>query len=159
MAVNPANYRLGAGELLIGGTSIGSTSEEGITVTIEPNLVELKSGKYGETPVKVFRTGYQVTAQVVIAEQTLANWNDAIAGSTQTDGKLKVGGVAGTEVTGQTLELDPFDGTQSWLFRKAVPTSSVELAYKAGEPRYINVTFKALVDVNAPEDENIVYAS
>lgn len=152
-----SNFHIGAGSLSIGGTDVGLTNEEGMVVNYEPDVHLHLSGKYGNTPVKASIIGQTLTLEVWIAEHTKNNIEDAFAGVVQADGKIKFGGLAGREVTGQTLILTPFDGTSAWYFRNAVPTSAVETAYKVNDERIIHVTFTAMVDEDAADADNLGY--
>lgn len=154
-----SDFRIGAGALSIDGVDVGLTTEEGVVVTYEPDVHLHMSGKYGNTPVKASLIGQTLTLEVYMAENVLDNIENAFAGVVQADGKIKFGGVAGREVVGKELVLAPFDGTPEWVFRNAVPTSAVDTNYKVNDERVIQVTFQALVDMNAPEAENLGYIS
>ena len=151
--------RIGAGSLSIDGRDVGFTTEDGVSVSTEPNVHLHNTGKYGTSPVKATLLGREITLEVAMAQHTFDNITDAYAGAVQADGKIKLGGVAGVELEGKTLVLTPFDGTPSWTFRNAVPTGSTEAHYNTNDERIISVEFTALVDVDAPVDENQVYIS
>lgn len=157
MAVS--DFRIGAGALSIDGNDVGLTTEEGVVVNYEPDVHEHLSGKYGNTPVKASLIGMRLTLEVWMAEHVFDNIEHAFAGVVNEDNRIKFGGIAGRNIVGKELVLTPFDGTRSWHFRNAVPTSAVETAYKVNDERVIHVTFTALVDENAPEDENLGYIS
>lgn len=153
------NFRIGAGSISIDSQDIGYTTEDGVVVTVEPNVHIHQSGKYGTTGVKASILGYEVTVQITMAESTLANLQRALAGVTAVGAKVQIGGVAGREVVGKEIVLAPFDGTESWTFRNAVPTSSVEVAYQVENERVYEVTFTALVDDSAADAENVLFVS
>lgn len=155
--MGPQNFKIGAGSLAIDGQDVGLTTEEGIVVNYEPDIHLHKSGKYGNTPVKASIIGRNLTLEVVMAEHTFNNIENAYAGSLQEDGLIKLGGLAGVAVDGKALVLTPFDGTPAWYFRNAVPTSAVEAAYKVNDERVIKVTFTALVDTDAEDAQNLGY--
>lgn len=157
--MNTANFKIGAGELYINGTSIGCTNQDGVTVTYEPDVHLHLCGKFGSTPVKASIIGKKITIKVAMAEVTSVNMVNALAGTISADGKVKFGGAAGSEIVGKELKLVPFDGSESWIFRNAIPSSSVEVAYQAANERVFNVTFTALVDESFPVDENLAYVS
>lgn len=157
--MGPDNFRIGAGSLSIDGTDVGLTTEEGVLVNYEPEVHLHNSGKYGNTPVKASLIGQMLTLEVYMGEHTLNNIEDAFAGVVQADGKIKFGGLAGREITGKELVLTPFDGTPSWYFRKAVPTSAVETNYKVNDERVIQVTFTAMVDTDAADADALGYIS
>lgn len=157
--MNTGNFHIGAGALSLGGADVGATTQEGAVVTYEPDVHLHMSGKYGSTPVKASLIGAKLTIQMTLAESTQANMEDVFAGASLADGKIKFGGIAGRAITGKTLVLTPFDGSESWTFRNAVPTSSVEVAYQADNERVYQVTFTALVDEDAPEADNMAYVS
>lgn len=153
------NFRIGAGSLSIAGQDVGHTTEEGMVVGYEPDVHKHLSGKFGNTPVKATLVGVNLTLEVWVAEHTLQNILNTFAGVTGSPTRVKFGGVAGREVVGKELVLTPFDNTPSWTFRNAVPTSSVDTNYKVNDERIMHVTFQALVDMDAPEDENLAFLS
>lgn len=154
----PSNFRIGAGSLAIDGDDVGLTTEEGVVVTYEPDIHLHMSGKYGNTPVKASLIGQKLTLEVTMGEHTLENIANAFAGVVDDgNGKIQFGGLAGREVEGHELILTPFDGTPSWYFRNAVPTSKIDTDYKVKNERVIKVTFTALVDTNASDDDNLGY--
>jgi hypothetical protein len=157
--MNTENFRIGSGDLLVNDVSIGATTQEGVVVTYEPDVHLHLSGKYGSTPVKASLIGQKLTIKIVMEEVTADNMEIALAGSVSADDKVKFGGVAGREITGVELKLVPFDGTESWVFRNAVPTSPVEVAYQPNNERVYSVTFTALVDESFPEAESLAYVS
>ena len=154
-----SDFRIGAGSLSVDGEDVGFTTEEGMVINYEPDVHLHLSGKYGNTPVKASLIGQKLTLEVWMAEQTFDNIEYAYAGVVNEDGKIKFGGLAGREIVGKALTLVPFDDTSSWHFRNAVPVSAVEANYKVNDERIIHVTFQAMVDENAPEDENLGYIS
>jgi hypothetical protein len=153
------HFNIGAGELSVNSIDVGHTTEEGIVVMLEPNVHLHRSGKWGMTPVKASIIGYEVTVQITMAETTLANLKKAIAGSTTGGNNVQIGGLAGREVNGSEITLTPFDGTHSWTFRNAVPTSPVEVLYQVENERVYQVTFTALVDEDSPDESNVVFVS
>lgn len=153
------NFRIGAGDLTVGGEDVGYTTPEGVVINVEPNVHIHQSGKYGTTGVKASIIGYEVTVQITMGETTLENLERAIAGSTSVGSKVQIGGVAGREVAGAEIVLTPFDGTESWTFRNAVPTSPVEVLYQVENERVYQATFTALVDDSAADAENVVFVS
>jgi hypothetical protein len=153
------NFRIGAGSLSVEGQDVGLTTEEGMVVVYEPDVHLHMSGKYGNTPVKASLIGINLTLEVWIAEHTLQNILNAFAGAAGSSTRVKIGGIAGREIVGKELVLTPFDGTPSWTFRNAVPVTSVDTNYKVNDERIVHVTFRAMVDMDAPEDENLAFIS
>lgn len=152
-------FRIGAGSLTVDSIDVGHTTPEGVVVNIEPNVHIHQSGKYGTTGVKASIIGYEVTVQITMAETTLDNLNRAIAGAQLEGNKVEIGGVAGREVTGAEIVLTPFDGTEAWTFKNAVPTGPVEVLYQVENERVYQATFTALVDEESADDENILFVS
>lgn len=153
----PANFRIGAGALAIDGEDVGLTTEDGVVINYAPDVHIFHSGKYGMSPMKAALVGQVLTLEVWIGEHTLENIERAFAGVVNNDGRIEFGGLAGREVEGHELVLTPFDGTPSWYFRQAVPTEAAETAYKVNDERIIHMTFTALVDIDAAEQDNIGY--
>lgn len=157
--MGPSNFKIGAGALTIDGQDVGLTTEEGVVVNYEPDVHLFTSGKYGTTPVKAALVGQKLTIEVWMGEHTLENIASAYAGVVSDTGKISFGGLAGREVEGHELILIPFDGSESWYFRNAVPTEAVDANYKVNDERIIHITFTAMVDVNATDEDNLGYLS
>lgn len=157
--MNTQNFHIGAGAISIDGEDIGATTPNGVVVNYEPEIHLHKSGKYGNTPVKASLIGKTLTLEIELAETTITNMGKVFAGAKVEGNSVKFGGIAGTEIEGKTIVLTPYDGTPSWTFRNAVPTSSVAMAYTVEDERVFKVTFTAMVDTTAPEDENLAFVS
>lgn len=153
------DFRIGAGAIIIDSEDIGHTNEEGALVIVEPDVHLHQSGKYGSAPVKASLIGRTITIEVTVAEYTLDNMERVYAGVTRVGDKIQFGGVAGVNIPGKDLIIDPFDGSEAWHFTNAVPTSAVESAYSPQDERLMKVTFTALIDENAAEAENLGYFS
>lgn len=160
MAAGFENFHIGAGSLTVGGEDVGHTTPEGIVVTVEPNVHIHQSGRWGTTGVKASIIGYEVTLTITMAETTLNNLQTAIAGATTGGNNVEIGGEAGTEITGAEIVLTPYDGTESWTFKNAVPTGSIEVAYQVENERVYQATFTALVDEDESDvSQNIAFIS
>lgn len=153
------DFHIGAASLSIDGSDVGLTTEDGIVVVREPKIHEHMSGKYGDTPVKATLVGERLTLEIWMAENTFDNIENAFAGVERAGSIIKFGGIAGRELVGKTLVVTPFDGTPSWTFRNAVPISNVDTNYKVNDERIIHVTFLGMVDMDAPEDQNVAFLS
>lgn len=161
--MNTQNFHIGAGAISINGNDVGATTPSGVVITYEPDIHLHQSGKYGNTPVKASLIGRTLTMEMELAESTLLNMSRVFAGvtteGTPTPTKVKFGGIAGVEVEGKTVVLTPFDGTPSWTFRNAIPSSSVAMNYTVEDERVFKVTMTAMVDSTVPEDENLAFVS
>jgi hypothetical protein len=151
------NFKIGAGALTVDGTPVGGTTEKGAIVHFEPTVHLHKSGQYGDTPVKASYLGAKVTIEIEMAEHVLDNIEFAYAGVTRIGDSINIGAEAGTEVSGVALVLTPFDGSEAWYFRNAVPMGNVDAEYSATGERIIKATFQALIDATNPESS--VYQS
>lgn len=161
--MNTTNFHIGAGAISINGSDVGATTPNGVVVNYEPEVHLHKSGKYGNTPVKASLIGKLLTLEMELAESTLLNMTRVFAGvtadGTPTPTKVKFGGIAGVEIDGKTVVLTPYDGTPSWTFRNAIPSSPVAMNYTVEDERVYKVTFTALIDSTVPEDENLAFVS
>lgn len=153
--MGPENFRIGAANIAFGGEDLGLTNEDGAIVHVEPTFYEHKSAKYGETPLRISVTGYNITIEMTLAEPTLDNIEKVFAGVTRSGDTINVGGVAGREATADDLVITPVDGDNVFTFHKVAPFSVVDLAYKGTEPRLLKITFKALADVAQADASNI----
>lgn len=155
-----ANFRIGAGALTVGGVDVGDTTQEGIVISYEPDVHFHMSGRYGSTPVKASILGVKLTLKITIGESTLANLAKVLPGSVL-DGstRLNLGGIAGEEIDGVPLVMTPNDATEPWVFRDAVISGPIEVAYQAQNERVYAATFTALVDEAAPDESVLGYVS
>jgi len=161
--MNTTNFHIGAGAISINGSDVGATTPNGVVVNYEPEVHLHKSGKYGNTPVKASLIGRLLTIEMELAESTLLNMTRVFAGvtseGTPSPTKVKFGGIAGVEIDGKTVVLTPFDGTPSWTFRNAIPSSPVAMNYTVEDERVFKVTMTAMIDSGVPEDENLAFVS
>lgn len=156
MEPNAAEYKIGAGYLTLDGDDLGGTTEEGVVVHYDPDIFLHTSGKYGSTPIKASLKGVKLTIEATLGETTEGNLEKVFAG---VGAGGKFGGVAGTEITGGELIVNPFDGSEAWIFTNVVPTGTVEVAYLPNKERVYKVTFTALIDPNAVEGQELGYLS
>lgn len=157
MPNGPQNFHIGGGAVALDGDDVGLLAEDGAVVHYEPSVHLHKSAKYGDTPVKATLIGQMLSVEMSMGEYTWENMQRAYAGVTAEDGRVQFGGLAGQEVVGKSLVLSPFDGTEKWYFRNAVPTSAVETPYNVKNERVMKVTFTALIDIEAEEAESLGY--
>ena len=153
------NFHIGAAKVLLNDVEIGATTQEGVVVSFEPDIHLHTSGKYGSTPVKASLIGQRLNIQMTIAETTPGIMAQLFGGVVSADGKIKFGGVAGREIAGGVLKLQPYDDTEEWVFRNAVPNSNVQVLYQPNNERVYQVSMTALVDDDMPEAENVGYVS
>lgn len=157
--MNTDNFHIGACKLYADGQFVGETNEEGAVVNYEADVHLHKSGTFGNTPVKGSVIGKTLSIEVWIAEHTMDNIETFFPGVLREGEKIKFGGPAGLEIQGVQLTLVPNDGTPSWYFRNAIPSTAVETAYKVNDERLIHLTLSALIDPSAPANEELGYFS
>jgi hypothetical protein len=152
------NFQISGAAIEVNGQSVGLLHESGATVTVSPDVHLHMSDKY-PSAVAASITGRETTIEMNLGESTLANLKTALAGSTGTGAELNLGGLAGTKLTPATIKLVPHNGTETWNFKAAVPTSEVEAVFAREDERIWTVTFTALVDTDEADAENVAYVS
>lgn len=154
---NINNLYVAAGSLItFGGVDLGHTVD-GVEISIERELTEVKTDIYGNTPVDMVLAGQKATVKLKLAEITAgimsyvvpeADW-DVGTGSKET---LHFGSKAGYSLRNDALELvitpqgKNTDNSKTITFFKAVSTDNATVAYKIDEQSVFEVTFTALVD-------------
>ena len=103
--------------------------------------------------------GHLLTIELNILETTIANLAEVLAGGALDGAVIDIGGQAGREISGKEIILTPLDGTESWTFKNAVPSGSVEILYSPTGDRIYKAMFTALVDEASVEDENLAQVS
>lgn len=148
--------RIGVCSVTYKSADLGHT-KGGVTISYEPNIVDVGVDQYGSTPVDKILAGEKAQIKVRLAEQTAANLNVAMPGTEKETGaqgtKVEVGANAGKSLRalGGELVLHPIDKSagdlsEDWTFYKVVAVDTVELNYAVEDQRIIEVTFEALVD-------------
>lgn len=146
--------RIGVCSVTYKSADLGHT-KGGVTISYEPNIVDIGVDQYGSTPVDKILAGEKAQVKVRLAEQTAANLNIAMPATEKETGgsgtKVEMGANAGKSLRDQSGELtlhpiDLNDTTEDWVFYKAVAVDTVELDYMVEDQRIIEVTFEALVD-------------
>lgn len=149
------NIQLGPCSVTYKGTDLGHTIG-GVTVTYTPEYHETSVDKFGSSTVEKFLVGEKLSAEVNLAEYTLANLQVAMAqGSLQGDDSVSVGSVAGKKasLTAGLLVLHPLalasgvrDADVS--IYKAVVTNELKIEHKNDGEKVLPVVFDGLVDEN-----------
>jgi hypothetical protein len=137
---------------------LGYCSVKGVTAKWVPKTTDAKIAKYGDTPVKTFYTGGELSVEFEMSQTDFDILSKGSPAVTKLTGGAKsglgIGAVAGTAVTPVKLVIiplnsayiaDPTDFTLTiW---KAVPLGEPEIMYttEGGENVY-KAKFKALVD-------------
>jgi hypothetical protein len=138
----------------------------GVDVNIsEPAVMDLRADELGESRADgVYNGSAPDTAVLRLAEFNITNLQRAIPNSviitdvtTPTKKRLEVRKIAGTTMSSQAKKwvlkpIDPATGAPStdqntWVtIHKGVPTGAVNIPYKTGEQRVIEITLEALPD-------------
>jgi hypothetical protein len=148
--------QLGVCSVVYKGTDLGHTIG-GVTVVYNPTFHKTSVDKYGESVVEQFLIGEALSAQVNLAEYTIANLQNAInQGVLQGDDAVSVGSNAGKRASANAglLVLHPLNSpandTRQYdvSIYKAIPTSDLKIEHKNDGEKVLPVTFEGLIDEN-----------
>lgn len=150
------DVKLGLANIEFGGTALGLT-KGGVTVNLTQEVTDVIVDNWGETAVASFDKGVNVEVVVPMAEETLAKLNLALPTSTLTgSGKLTLGTPSGNEITTGLLVVNPITaGRPNFVAYKARPTSAITVNYNLDDISVIEVTFKALIDSDRAEGDQL----
>lgn len=159
------NFRIGACKVWYKGRYLGHTLG-GVTISHEPDIVDMMADQFGSTPVDKSVKGEKVTITVPLAEDTIENWKTAIPAGTiagGSDGRLEVGSNAGKRlgVEAGLLLLHPLafaddDPSHDMGFYKAVSGDSIEVGKTNDDQMILETKFSALID-ESKEDGNWLF--
>lgn len=169
MASSVNNIKLAGGTVYWGTDEIGRISEDGITVSVNGNIVDVFTAESGATPEKTFSTGDTVEVSLMFREldkyilaKALGTVKEAVAtDSTNAEtGVLSAGREAGYVIPTKPLTIyphfvdeatgEPLGDTVAnvWAFRvhKARPSTEAEFLFSPSEPVAPEITFAGLYD-------------
>lgn len=150
------NITLGLANVQFAGTLLGLT-KGGVTVNITQEVTDVIVDNWGESAVASFDKGVNVEVVVPMAEESLAKLGIALPTATNTgSGKLTVGTPAGTAITTGLLIINPITaGRANLIVYKARPSSNITVNYNLDDISIIEVTFKALIDSDRPDGDQL----
>lgn len=148
-----SNVKLGPCSVKLGGVDLGHT-KGGVTVMYTPEYKDIQVDQYGNTVAERVLIGEKLTAQVPLAEATLANIENAIPAATDVgSARATIGKDAGERMAQYALELvlHPLanassDLSEDVVIHKAIVDGEIEIAFNNEDERVLNVTFMALLD-------------
>lgn len=136
----------------------------GVELTYERSIETLYVDKYGETPIDIVITGQMFTIKATLAQPDEENIARAIPEGNYASGvnsdKVGVGTTAGTRLKqfAKPIRLHPRwkdanDHTADVYMHQGVSSDNVELAFKFDEQQTLDITYTALVDESAGENQ------
>ena len=169
MASSVQNIKLAGGTVYWGLEEVGRLSEDGITVSVNGNIVDVFTAESGATPEKTFSSGDTVEVVCTFREldkhilvQAMGSAKATVAtdDETATVGVLSGGREAGFVIPTKPLTIYPHFVDEStgeplgdtvanlWAFRihKARPSTEMSFLFSPSEPVAPEVTFAGLYD-------------
>ncbi len=125
----------GAVAIVVNGVNVGHTDENGVKTTIPQNVVTAKTGKFGQTPVKGWLNGREISVEFVLDQTDMVALAEVLPGATRVSEagkeKLTFGQIAGKEIPAVTMTLKPFISVQSpkydLTFFRVIPVGDFEI--------------------------------
>lgn len=168
MASSVDNIKLAGGTVYYGTDNIGQISEDGISVALNGNLVEVFTAESGTTPIKAFSSGDTVEVTLTFREldkyilaKALGTVKDTATSSSDGGaGTLSAGREAGYKLATKALTIyphfvnestgEPLSDTVSnvWAFRvhKAYTNLETEFLFSPSETVAPEIVFKGIYD-------------
>lgn len=153
--------RLGVCNVSADGVDLGHT-QGGCTVKYVPDWHETSVDKYGSSVIERYLVGEKLSADVPLAESTLAHLKVGIPGGTVEGGKLTIGSSAGkrgsdlaSQIVLHPIENESDNLTEDVVIWKGHSTSEIDLDYTNDHERIIKTTIEALVD-ESKDDGNLL---
>lgn len=139
------------------GVDMGHTLD-GVELTAERELTEVKVDRYGNTPIDYVLTGNHLKVKFKLAQNTWDTWNLAVPETSSYDGastndRADFGADAGYSLRQDAVQLvihplknAPTDFSEDVTLYKAVSSEDVPLPMKIDEQAVVEITMSALVD-------------
>lgn len=150
MAKTVANICVGVATLYYhstAGTVVGSITtevgytEDGVNMEYNPTIVDIDVEE-DTFPVERVITKEELSIICNMAEASLANLRNAIAGSILAGAVITIGGGAMQEIAIKIVGEAPSGGTRTIYIPYVNPVGTVGLTYRLGEKTIVPVTFK-----------------
>jgi hypothetical protein len=150
------NIQLGVCSVIFKGVDLGHTIG-GVTASYKPTFHKTKVDKYGESVVEQFLVGEELSAELNLAEVTIANFLAALnQGTAAADDAVTLGSFAGKRASANAghLVLHPLNSPASdtrqfdFAIYKAIPTGELKLEHKNDGEKVLPVLFEGIVDEN-----------
>ena len=147
------NVKVGVCEVTFNDVAMGHT-KGGTEVSYEPVYHDVTVDKYGETVVEKYLVGEKLTAKVIFAESTIANFKKVMPMGTLAgagDARITLGADSGKKASDNAYELvlhPQNEGTRAYdvVIHKAFASSPVMLPFLVDGERVYEVTFEGLLD-------------
>lgn len=164
-----SQQRVDNAQVFVDGNDVGNITG-GVTVTVDRELTELNSDKYGSTPTDFAKLGDMYEFEVNMSDITIANLKRIIPdgvlmpdGSTPSNATgIGFGGVAGglqslnaVEVIIHPRALDVSDTSHDWVMYLGVVEASLSDEISPDSQRIWTVTFRAIPDETKPEGRQL----
>lgn len=159
MANNSENIKLGTCRIMFDTVDLGYTIG-GVEVTVTTETHSTMVDQEGDTTVKEFIKGRNITVSTNLAETTLENLVAVMPGATLIDNagkkhvEVKTGVGLDLVTSAKTLTLHPIqlpdsDKSEDLTIYKAATAGSMDFAFKKDDERVFAVEFKGYPDANS----------
>lgn len=125
----------GAVAIVVDGVNVGHTDENGVKTTIPQNVITAKTGKFGQTPVKGWLNGREITVEFVLDQTDMIALAKVLPGAKRVSEagkeKLTFGQISGKEIPAVTMTLKSFITAQTptydLTFPRVIPVGDFEI--------------------------------
>lgn len=156
----------GAVAIVVDGVDVGHTDENGVKTTIPQNTIFAKTGKHGQTPVKGWANGREVTIEFVLDQTDMTALVKVLPGATRVSGagkeKITFGQVAGKEITAVTMTLKSFITAQTptydLTFARVIPIGDFEISNSGEDFNKWTCKFMVLADEAGGSDGDFEFS-
>lgn len=156
----------GAVAIVVNGVDIGHTDENGVKTTIPQNVVLAKTGKFGQTPVKGFLNGREISIEFALAQTELTSLLEVLPGATRVSGagkeKLTFGQISGKEITAVAMTLKSFITANTpafdLTFARVIPIGDFEITNSGEDFNKWTCKFMVLADEAGGSDGDFEFS-
>jgi len=168
-----SNINLGPSTVTFSGTlggisydalDLGAFNEEGVTVTVTTDGIDVATDQTGTAPARVFLGGQSATVTTPMLEETFDLTYLALVGAVSgTGNRIDFGRKAGYDIAenwaGQ-LEIKPIDATRDkFVLHSCIPTGEVSAVYNSTDPYLLQVEWRALPDTTLADGKQLGFRS
>lgn len=166
---NTDNIKLGPATVVFSGTlggvvydalDLGAFSDEGVTLTVTTDVIDVATDQTGTAPAKSFIAGQFASVTTPMLEEQFDQLYLGLVGAVSgTGNRIDFGRSAGFDIvdnwSGQ-LTITPLDTARDkYVLLKAIPTGEVSVSFNTTDATVVNLEWRVLPDTTQTDGKRL----
>ncbi len=141
---------------------LGAFSDEGVSLTVTSDNIDVPTDQTGTAPAKVFLGGQSATVTTPMLEETFDSLYLGLVGAVSgTGNRIDFGRGAGYDIltnwSGQ-LTITPTNAARDkYVLRQCVPTGEVSVTFNSADATVVNLEWRVLPDSSLTDGTRLGY--